>query len=192
MLASSAAVSFADLSFDHLPLSARVDFLHLLALGKPAVRTRLSGRIGVKKLRHWCQRNAWAWAADSDGFCSVAKSRAIAQRVLEVDRCIEPHELELGRILGYPRCCCRAIAKVGEARIDQQIERLGASDFEGEYALIDPRGYSRGVSLICHVPCGPKCLPSLRIARGAASYIRQHAHHPVFATWTIPVLKDGR
>ncbi|HYR10221.1 MAG TPA: hypothetical protein VEQ60_20775, partial [Longimicrobium sp.] len=80
-------------------MSAKVDFLHLLGLEKPAVRTNVPEQ-AMPALRRWCLRYGYGWDADDEGYCCVASSGGLARKVLEVDRRVEPHETELGLLLG--------------------------------------------------------------------------------------------
>lgn len=180
---SRAAAAFVALPHEQLPPSAGVDFLHLVGLRKPAVRVKVSGP-GLEEVARWCATYGYAWVADEDGFCCVARKMDLAERVLEVDRRPEPHELELGLLLGYPRCCCDAVTAVGESEIDSRAVAVAAWSYEERFRLIDPSRYRQGGSLICHLPCTPACEPSLVIARRAARFVRQHQGHPAFEPWS--------
>lgn len=177
------ALAFSSLPHITLPLSAGVDFLHLVACGKPAVRFKLTEH-GSVHLAKWCAAHGYACLVDEDGFCCVAPTVHRATRVLEVDRRTEPHELELGLLLGYPQCCCAAIAAVGESAIDEHAAVVATWPFEGRFRLIDPSGYRMGDSLICHLPCGPRCEPSLQLVSRAASFIRGRLAGAPFGRWS--------
>jgi hypothetical protein len=179
---TGAAAAFAALPHELLPLSARVDFLHLLGLEKPAVRTNVREQ-AMPALRRWCVRYGYGWNADEEGYCSVASSMGLARFVLEVDRRVEPHEMELGLLLGYPRCCCEAIARVGESRIDARAAVVAKWPFQGRFRLIDPSGYRQGSSLICHLPCRADCVASLEIAERALRFLRPRLVQLAFASW---------
>lgn len=185
--AATAAEAFASLPHDHMPLSARVDFLHLTALGKPAARVKVPDG-ALPALERWCERHGYGWDADEEGYCCVARTEAQARHILEVDRRVEPHELELGLLLGYPRCCCEAIARLGESRIDEQALVVARWEFEGPFRLINPSRYRQGGSLICHLPCSPICARTLEIASRACRFIRPRLDHPAFATWSGSLL----
>lgn len=181
--ARDAAAPFRALPHDLLPASTRVDFLHLLAVGKPALRVKVAELV-LQPLRRWSAAYGYGYAVDDDGYCCVATSEVLARHVLEVDRRVEPHEVELGLLLGYPRCCCEMIAQVGESRIDEQVVVVAGWDFEGPFRLIDPSGYRRGASLVCHLPCTPTCKASLRLARRAARFLRRRLSEGDFVTWS--------
>lgn len=177
-----AAAAFATLPRGELPLSAGVDFLHMLACGKPAVRFKLTEH-GSADLTRWCAAHGYACRVDEDGFCCVAPTVSLAERVLEVDRRSEPHELELGLLLGYPRCCCESVAEVGESAIDDHAAVVARWPYTGRYRLIDPSRYRRGESLVCHLPCSPTCTPSLELALRAARFLKVWLGRPPFDRW---------
>jgi hypothetical protein len=180
---ASAVISFAALPRELLPASSLVDFLHLVALGKPAVRVKIQGA-ALNRLAEWCERYDYKWVADMEGFCCVAYSKLMAEQVLTVDRCAGPHELDLGLLLGYPLCCCKAIAALGESRIDEHALDMSSWEFQGSFRLIDPSGYTEGASLVCHLPCSRYCEPSLEIAICAGRFLRRCLDHPAFASWS--------
>lgn len=181
-LARDTASVFGTIPHDLLPASARVDFLHLLAAGKPAVRVKVT-EAAVEPLARWAAAHGYGCAADEDGYCCVAGNHAFARHVLEVDQRAEPHELELGLLLGYPQCCCETIAALGESQIDAQAVVVAGWEFTGPFRLIDPSGYRRGASLLSHLPCTPECRASLRLARRAARFLRRHFGEPAFESW---------
>jgi hypothetical protein len=182
-LARNAEAAFRSLPQDLLPASARVDFLHFLVAGKPAVRVKAT-ETAVGSLHRWSMLNGYGHAVDEDGYSCVAMGEAYARHVLEVDQRVEPHELTLGLLLGYPRCCCEKIAHVGESQIDQQAAVIAEWEFEGWFRLINPSKYRRGASLIYHLPCSPTCSASLRLARRAARFLRRRLDDPAFASWS--------
>jgi hypothetical protein len=67
-------------------------------------------------------------------------------------------------MLGYPPCCSRAAARVGDEGIDCRHAAITRQRFHGRFRAIDPSGYLNGSSRISHVPCSHRCLPSLRLA----------------------------
>jgi hypothetical protein len=95
----------------------------------------------------------------------------------------DPHEARLGRLLGYPSCCCGFVADRGEDRIDELAAEVALWKFEGDFILIDPRHYLAGSSLVCHLPCSPTCGRSLALARAALCLIRVHQDSVFFRRW---------
>lgn len=145
-----------------LPLSARTDIGQLLSGRRPAIRVSVGRR--APELRRWARRLGLFTSSDADGYATLSRSAATARRVIELDRRPGRHTNALGRLLGYPPCCSRAAARVGDEGIDDMQEALGSRRFHGRFRAIDPRGYAAGASLISHVPCSHRCLASLSLA----------------------------
>jgi hypothetical protein len=120
---------------------------------------------------------------DEDGFICIATNKELANRVLDIDRSPEAHEIQLGTLLGYPPCCCAVVANAGESNIDMLADQIHQWAFVGESKLIDPSGYLAGNSLICHLPCSPQCIHSLVIARSALLFVNRHRCAPEFMQW---------
>jgi len=180
---SVAASSFAALPRQRLQPSAWVDFLHFLVLEKQAVRVKPQVS-GIHELARWSAQYGYEWDADEEGFCCVASSKRLARQILEIDRRTDPHELELGLLLGYPRCCCEAISLVGERKIDEHAKTVAAWQFESDFRFINPSAYLRGASLICHLPCSPNCAASLEIAVSVWRFLKRYLSYPVFRSWS--------
>lgn len=169
---------------DALPASAAVDTLHLAAGLKAAFRSRLVVSHLFAEVERWCRCYGLALRADHEDFICVARTDDLARRVLEVDRSTEPHERTLGLLLGYPSCCCEFVGRVGEANIDRLAEEIRGWEFTEDYRMTDPWGYLEGCSLICHLPCSPRCASSLAVARGALHFLKQHCQEPGFQRWS--------
>jgi hypothetical protein len=155
--------------------SAAVDLTQLVASVRPAVRTELAQRMDDLTVRSWARYHGWFVAMDTEGFLVLSASPSLARRVLVIDRSPGNHTSMLGRVLGYPPCCCRAANRVGEHALDAWSISVSAMRFVGRFKLIDPRGYLRGRSFISHIPCSPWCLLSLRMAEGVKKWQR-HRH----------------
>ncbi|MDQ3802347.1 MAG: hypothetical protein M3416_00605 [Acidobacteriota bacterium] len=170
------------LPWELLRPSALVDFIQLLACGKPAVRLLVRGSGEghlVESLSLWCRDRGLGLASDGEGFACVASDKERAARILDLDRRHEAHETELGLALGYPRCCCERVAAVGESGIDAYAAEVAGWPFAGPYRRINPGGYRRGLSLICHLPCSPTCGPSLEIADPAREFVLTCGTEPI-------------
>lgn len=170
--------------FENLAPSAFVDFAHLVGCAKPAVRLQFFDSFGVSRLASWCGDFSFTLVVDNEGFGVIARSAILAATVLEVDRSLDAHEVELGRLLGYPSCCCRAAAVRGESRLDDLADEASRWPYPGAYRRIDPSGYCEGTSLICHVPCRPTCIASLRLACRALSLVARYPQHPKLRRWS--------
>lgn len=145
-----------------LPPSAVTDVTLVLRGHKSAARVSVGGRGG--DLRRWGRRQGLFTSIDADGFAAISRNPATARRVIDLDRRPGRHTLALGTMLGYPPCCSRAAARVGDEGIDRRHADIAAGRFHGRFRAIDPGGYADGRSRISHVPCSPRCLPSLRMA----------------------------
>ncbi|MFK3888824.1 hypothetical protein [Sphingomonas sp. NPDC079357] len=145
-----------------LPPSAVTD-IDLLMLGlKPAARLYVGER--GREIRGWARVQGLFCSADRDGYAVLSRSGATARRVLDVDRRPGRHAVALGRMLGYPECCTRAAAKVGDEGIDAMCDAVAARRFRGKFKGIDPGAYRAGRALLSHVPCSHNCGASAKLA----------------------------
>jgi hypothetical protein len=147
--------------------SAWVDLRQLIHGIRPAVRTRLlpaANALHLEQLRRRLHTRGYHVAVDKDGFVVIAKDVAQARRILEIDRAPDMHTYRLGRLLGYPHCCCRRAAEYGESRLESWAQVLANRSFNGLFKVIDPSQYRDGLALISHLPCAPTCVPSLQMA----------------------------
>lgn len=166
-----------------LPNSAFVDFLHLVACGKPAVRVKLHNTDNLAMIKEWCREWHFYLVADADNYISIAHDISLAQLILLVDRSPEPHERILGKLLGYPDCCCESVERIGEVNIDLFASKIISWQFDGCFALINPSRYIDGCSLICHLPCSTQCQASLELAYRALSFIKKYSGEPILNRW---------
>ncbi|SER23415.1 hypothetical protein [Sphingobium sp. YR768] len=145
-----------------LPPSAATDVTLVLRGHKPAARVSVGSRGG--DLRRWARRYGLFTSIDADGFAAISRNPATARRVIDLDRRPGRHTLALGTMLGYPPCCSRAAARVGDEGIDRRHAAMATRRFHGRFRAINPSGYADGSSRISHVPCSTRCQPSLRMA----------------------------
>lgn len=153
--------------------SARTDILHLAAKIRPAIRTELAVPVSQDVVRAWMRRLGWYTAIDGDDFLIVSPSCTLARMILAIDRDDCPHTFRLGRALGYPTCCCRAAACVGERNLDSWALALCRRRFSGRFKLIDPTHYRDGNALISHIPCSIFCQASLQMAEATLVALRR-------------------
>lgn len=142
-----------------LPPSAVTDVMLLLRGNKPAARVSVGSRSG--DLRRWARQQGLFTSVDVDGFASISRNPATARRVINLDRRSGRHTLGLGRLLGYPTCCSRAAARVGDEGIDDWHAAITKRRFYGRFRAIDPTEYLAGRARISHVPCSHHCRASL-------------------------------
>lgn len=146
--------------------SARVDLLQLFAGIRPAIRTELrvvNDSVSERCLR-WFRAQGLHVAIDRGHFVVVSGSPSLSRRILDLDRAYHDHTYRLGRMLGYPHCCCLRAASVGEEGLDRWALELRSRPFAGIFRAIDPCNYLLGYSLISHLPCAQNCRPSLAMA----------------------------
>ena len=147
---------------DWLPPSAIADISLLRRHAKPAARFHVGHRVG--ELRRWARRLGFFTSFDADGYAAISRNPTIARRVINLDRRPGRHTFALGKMLGYPVCCSRAAARVGDEGIDRWHQAVSARRFYGRFRAIDPTDYVAGASQISHVPCSHCCKPSLELA----------------------------
>lgn len=170
----TALESLRDAPWQLLAPSVSVDLVRFCALLKPAARFRPLAVDGIASVSLWCDRWGFEYAADAECYICVSRDVALSAEILEIDRRPDRHEIALGRLLGYPDCCCDAVSRVGESAIDGQAELAAGWSFRGPFRKISPSGYTHGRALISHIPCGPACEPSLAMANVAADFVLSH------------------
>lgn len=174
-----------------LPESSNVDLLHFVALNKICIRTRISNRASYNEVENWCSRNSYYSYIDTNNFLFIVKDKSNLKYLYNLDTDEQPHEFRLGSLLGYPKCCCLFIEKVGESNIDSTCSEVEKWGYLKEFILINPHGYTKGNSLICHIPCSPNCQPSLELALQALAFIRLNENSMFTRRWrdwlTLPV-----
>jgi len=143
--------------------SAITDIAQLLGGQKPSVRIYV-GNYKVQ-LRRWARRLGLFTSTDADGYAAISPSPSTARRIIDLDRRPGRHTFALGVMFGYPRCCSRAAARVGDEGIDRWHKVLSARRFQGHFRAIDPSEYSNGSARISHVPCSHRCIASLSQAK---------------------------
>jgi hypothetical protein len=183
-----AKINFPVKIFEELPENLNnsnyIDFLLFLAKLKPTLRIKVSDKSTKHKLNTWCISNCFSFLSNEKNYICISNDPITADMLQKTDDSYVPHEYELGRMLGYPACCCKRIAGIGEKNIDEWEEKfIKNSKFEGEFELINPKGYKKGYSLISHIPCSPVCKHSLNIAKKALSIITYYKNRIYFDKW---------
>lgn len=154
-----------------LPPSALVDALHLAAGTKRVIRTRLLADAPAESALGWSRAAGLAGVVDAQRYFFAGLTRQDVERAATLDAAVTPHEILFGTLLGYPDCCCRAVAAVGEENIDAHAAAVGRWAFAGRHRLIDPGEYRGGLALVSHLPCSPACDQSLELAERVLRYL---------------------
>jgi hypothetical protein len=149
-----------------------VDVLRLAAGITSVIRTRALQTHRATSIVAAARASGFAAAADKDGYVAIGGDEGSVGRLLGLDASPRPHEVPLGAMLGYPACCVSRVARKGERRIDALANEAARWVYAGPYWAIDPTDYRGGRALISHVPCGPRCAPSLRDAFRALDHLR--------------------
>lgn len=145
--------------------SAEVDLRQVLVGLRPALRTELGAPVGDEEFGRWRRRLGLFGVIDRDGFVVLARRPELCRKIMSIDQAPGNHTAHLGYLLGYPSCCVRAAARIGEPNLDAWAGSLTKRGFIGEFAAIDVSGYRAGEALISHIPCSPFCLASLKMAK---------------------------
>lgn len=145
-----------------LKASARVDLALVLSGAREMMRTELSRPVSAAEVGRWARFRGLYASCDPAGFVALGQRPGVGRRLLALDAAPGDHVHALGRMLGYPTCCCRAARAQGEAEIDRWAAR--PRRFLGRFQAIDPSGYLHGNALVSHVPCSAQCRASLALA----------------------------
>lgn len=183
-------LAFQSKAFEALPQSLKassyIDFLLFLGGLKPSLRLHVTDPQTQIALESWGKEHGYASASNPSGYIYIAKTQDAALCLQELDDSQQAHEYELGLMLGYPPCCCRKAAEVGESNLDEWEESMSQHTDFGHLpnCLIDPRGYTEGSSLISHIPCSAQCEASLSIAKATLRIIHYQKDSYRFRRWS--------
>lgn len=144
--------------------SARVDLAQLVGGVRPVIRSEFAGRPDLVQVRQWARRRGLYLLTDGGGFFALGSDSSTVRRTLRTDSRPGRHMVALGRLLGYPLCCCLAAARRLEEDLDAWAGVMSRRPFVGLFKLIRPGGYGTGESLISHIPCSARCIASLAMA----------------------------
>ena len=106
----------------------------------------------------------------------VSKNKELIQKAKIAEE--NNSHLELGLILGYPKCCCDFFQKnFDEKNTDLTLKLLNNSrGFEFEfYSNIAARHFD--ITLLSHFPHDFGCSPSMEIAKNNLKIIHKHSRH---------------
>lgn len=175
-------------AFETLPKNLKpsdyVDFLLFLAHEKPCLRLGNNQSSVYQDVLAWCKENRFAYVVSKAGFMYISHNLFLAVVAKIVDDSTFSHTYIFGKILGYPDCCSKRIAEIGESLIDEyEKELVTNADFQEPYHIINPKGYIEGYSLISHIPCCETCRRSLEKATSVYQVILKYKEHPSFEKW---------
>ena len=176
--------------FEELPKDLKpadyIDLLLFLLKEKPCVRLGNNSLRTYKNVAIWCENNDIDYIISKEGFMYISFSWLCANITQIVDDSVFNHTYLLGKLLGYPTCCSKKIANIGETNIDSYERHLISNcKFLKPYDLISPKGYLEGYSLISHIPCCTTCKESLRIAEKVYNVININQNNPMFEKWKL-------
>lgn len=167
-----------------MPVSANVDVIQFLFGLKPCVRTVIKdSQQEIEPFKKWCRQNNFCWHVDQENFIYFSMNPKLLQQVIHADHSNQKHEELLGNLLGYPECCCKKIAEIGEENIDAFEKYLCQKMFLNSYKLTNPKNYKYGKSYISHVPCSTTCFNSLLIAQKMQKLLLNYKDHHLFSGW---------
>lgn len=136
------------------------------------------------EMAYWCREFKYANEISDSGLMYISKHVGLVKLANILDNSIYPHAYILGRLLGYPACCSKHIAHLGEDSIDKwENELINSGGFKANYLLINPAGYLSGNSLISHVPCSCTCNRSLAIAKVSFEIIKTYNDYNCISRW---------
>lgn len=166
-----------------MPVSANVDIILMILELKPAIRTRVTDSSIFKYIDDWCKYWSLFCYMDLENYIYIAFDEKLANQLIELDHLTRKQEEKFGQLLGYPSCCCKKIAKIGEAYIDSYEEELCQKKFKAFFRLINPQNYRKGTAFISHVPCSTTCFDSLLIAQRLGLFVLKNKKKAVLQGW---------
>lgn len=174
--------------FDNLPASLKpsdyIDMLLFLLGYKRCVRLGYNSQKTYNEMVKWCNKSGYAYVISSEGFMYISKNKILSVIAQNVDDSKYKHSYFLGRLFGYPKCCCKQISLISENEIDDyEYHFCKTHSFEKPYDIINPDGYIYGNAYISHIPCCSKCKKSLKIASEAKATIEKYQTHSNMKTW---------
>lgn len=177
-------------AYRNLPVSLKksdyVDFLLFINYDKPCVRVGSNSKNVYDELNVWCQKYKYSFRLSKSGLVYISRNRFLGILAQKADDSLFPHTIIFGLLLGYPLCCCRKIKAVGEKNIDE-YEKNVMSEMEKyfvePYDKIKPHHYIEGAAFISHIPCGPQCKRSLKIANRSLCVIKKYKGETCMKGW---------
>lgn len=168
----------------NLKKSDYIDLLLFLCNLKKSIRLGNNNFDTYLVMKNWCDKYNFSYTISSSNLMYISKFKILCLITQLIDDSSFNHSYILGRILGYPKCCCKKIALVGEKNIDNfEADLFNSSELSTPYELINSSYYTDGTALISHVPCSHSCEESLKIALKAKKVITRHREFKEMSTW---------
>jgi hypothetical protein len=143
--------------------SLRVDMISFLNGKKAVIRSRSYNRF--EKIDIVLKKFNINFLFDDKGYVFFAKDQNLLQKAFELDISPYSHEVEFGKLLGYPLCCIRKIKSLGEINIDKYSEKFSQELLRNDADdHLNIKFYEQGIALISHIPCSTNCSESLSLA----------------------------
>ena len=175
---------WSSVPWDIIPPSAKVDMFMLFMGIKPAMRLCLD--TNLKQAFNILKKNLTFNVKKFDNVIYVSKSKKYSNKLILIDNAFVSHEKELGKLLGYPVCCCTKIKSISEDYIDAYEDAFLKNCIQS--FCLDTRLYRKGIALISHVPCSVLCLHSLTMAKKTLLSLTHTKGSQSFSSWKDEVL----
>ena len=115
--------------------SSYIDFHLLLGCLKSTVRLHMPQPRAQHVVDFWGEVHGYASVSNSSGYIYIAKTQDDALRLQELDDSHKAYEYRLGLLFGYPSCCCRRAAEVGESHLDEWEKLCRKMPLSGEHRI---------------------------------------------------------
>lgn len=177
-------------AFTKLPSSLHpadyIDFFNFLNSSKPSIRFFCNNAYTIESLYKWCKLFGYKLLWFDKELVYISKFNIFNMLVSKVDNSYFSHTFVLGILLGYPYCCAKKLAKIGEVNIDDWEIKYFSKNIPNDLRnLINPLGYHQGSALISHVPCSWDCKASLNIALKNFRTIKNYHSEKCFERWQM-------
>lgn len=165
--------------WEQLPGSIKIDFASYLLSCKNAVR--FCSEPSYLAIDAFYNMKVPGFLRVFQGMVYIANDQRTLDRLIEADNDNLPHEVTLGRILRYPKCCTEKIGVLGENCIDDYNREF--NEKVERHSLLDISQYSNGIGLISHVPCSTSCKYSKRLAYQFYQSLKKVVGSQNFCLW---------
>lgn len=175
---------WSSVPWDIVPQSAKVDMFMLFVGIKPAVRLYLEANL--KQVFDALRKNLVFNVQKFNSAIYISRSKKCSNQLISTDNAFISHEKKLGKLLGYPICCCTNIKSISEDHIDAYENIFLKSCPESSW--LDTRSYRKGIALISHIPCNALCPYSLNMAKKSLLLLSNSTGSQSFSSWKSEVL----